>query len=278
MFPHVPPYRIRIGICITVPAQVPAGVVLADVSSDIAGAFLPVVGVRRQNNVLADGGFKGLLCHAAETVRAGAGEPSVFGAGLYGHAVTRRDLHKGSRQCQLDLKRHSPRFGEVAPDLLVKIDEADHAGMRTAFQGFTYSGERFEMPFLRPCGVYENRVVSPAHAVRADDTGKRFERVHDLSFFRDVWLDVFPIGRDRSKPVLAVFFQQIQIPMPEQGGRVLCAEYDKVHDGRIQPVPGYGGWIKGVPHEHRAFPQAVCEPLRVESRYVRTVPGLDDHG
>lgn len=89
--------------------------------------------------------------------------------------------------------------------------------------------------------------------------------------------NVFSVGRDRHKPVLVSFFQQIQIPMPEQGQRVLCSEYNKVHDGRVQPVSGYGDWVKRGSARVQRLPQAVCEPLRVKSKYVCVVPVLYDH-
>jgi hypothetical protein len=74
-----------------------------------------------------------------------------------------------------------------------------------------------------------------------------------------------------------IFIQQIPIPLTEHGTRILCAEYDEVHDGRVQPVAGDGNRIKGIPRQYKAFPQAVIKPLRVKSRYVGAVSGLDDH-
>jgi hypothetical protein len=71
--------------------------------------------------------------------------------------------------------------------------------------------------------------------------------------------------------------EQVPISLAQQGTRILRAEYDQVHDGRIQPVPGYGNRVEGIPREHKTFPQAVGEPLRVKSRYISAVSGLDDH-
>ena len=150
--------------------------------------------------------------------------------------------------------------------------------MCTSFKYPAHGGKFPDVSFNSPCLVNENRVIAPAHTVRADNAGERPERLHHFGLFRYIRLDVFPVGSDRHKPVLMIFVKQVPIPMAQQRTRILCTEYDQVHDGRIQPVPGYGNRVEGIPREHKAFPQAVGEPLRVKSRYVSAVSGLDDHG
>ena len=68
-------------IGIAVAAQVPAGVVLADIICQVAGALLPVPGIGRQDQVFTDGLLEGDLGDTAGAVRTDGGETGILEIG-----------------------------------------------------------------------------------------------------------------------------------------------------------------------------------------------------
>ena len=101
MILHGPDHSVPVRIRITVAAEVAAGVVCADIPSDIAGTFFPVVRNRREKHILPDSAFKNLLRHAAGAVGTDSGQFLAFSAGLDDHAVFPGDFHK--RLCEFKL-------------------------------------------------------------------------------------------------------------------------------------------------------------------------------
>ena len=65
---HVAQHNVLIRIGIAVAAEMAAGIICADISCEIAGAFFSVIGIRRHLEVLSDGCFKCPYSHTAGTV------------------------------------------------------------------------------------------------------------------------------------------------------------------------------------------------------------------
>ena len=129
---HISQYSLFLRIGVAVAAKVTAGVIGANVSREITGAFLPVVRIRRDGEILADGGFKGFHRHAARAVRTQSGERRAFPTGLDGHAIFLSGFHKGGGDGLLIVGRNSPCFREVSFHFFIQIDEADDGGVGIA--------------------------------------------------------------------------------------------------------------------------------------------------
>jgi len=278
---HIPADCHMIDIGIAVAAQVPAGVVLADVVCQVAGAFLPVPGIGRQDQVFTDGLLKGGLGDAAGAVRADGGEAGILAAGLDSHTVPVRDPDQAFRQCQLGLEGDRAGFREVLPDLFIEVNVTDDAGSCGALQSQAHVGEGVDMALHRPAFVDQNGVIAPAHVVGTDDLRQPLEAVEDPGLIRHIGFDVPAVGCDGHKPVLAVFHQEFFVPEQVsvlQGRfRIFRAENDQVYDGRIEPVFRDRDLVKGVARHDHPLAESVCKPLRIEGRYIGSVAGLNDH-
>ena len=123
-----------------------------------------------------------------------------------------------------------------------------------------------------PAAVNEDRIVAPAHAVRADVSAEPAETLYHQIFVRHVRLNIFAVGRDRHKPVLPERPEQIH--MFQHGRRILCTENDQVHDGRVDPIPGHRDRIKRIADHHIPLPDPVCQPCGIKSREIGSVSGL----
>lgn len=192
-------------IGVAVAAQVPAGVVLADVVCQVAGALLPVSGIGRQDQVFTDGLLEGGLGDAAGAVRADGGEAGILAAGFDGYAVLIRNLNKAFRQGQLGLKGNRAGLREVFPDLFIEVDIADDTCSGGSLQSPAHVGKGVDMPLHRPAFVNQDWVIAPAHMVGTDNLRQPLKAVQDPGLVRHIGLDVPAVRRDGHKPVLVVF-------------------------------------------------------------------------
>ena len=78
MILHGTDHRVSVGVRITVAAEMPTGIISADVPGDMAGTFFAVVRVRWKNHILANSIFKNLLRHAAGAIGTDRGQIRIF--------------------------------------------------------------------------------------------------------------------------------------------------------------------------------------------------------
>ena len=126
---HVLQYDILICIRVTIPAEMPAGVVCSNVSGEIAGAFFSAVGIWRNQEVLPDCRFKCSYSHAAGAIRTEGFKRFTFTARLDDHAMLFPDFYKSRSDGYLVIHRDSSCFREVALYFLIQVDKTDDAGM-----------------------------------------------------------------------------------------------------------------------------------------------------
>ncbi len=248
---------VRIGVAVA--AEMSAGIVSADISGDVAGAFFAIVRVGRKEQVLSYGGLKDFLSHAAGAVCPGLFEFFGFSAGLDRHIVSSSDLHKCLRELKLGMEGYGSCFRKVPFYFFVQIDKADHGGVGTAGKSLAHRLKHIDMSFRGPAFVNEDRVISPAHIVGADNGGETKKGLHYKGFVRNVGFNVLPVRSDRHEPVPVIVFEKLCISQHRM--RVLRTKDEKINDGGIQSIPGDGLRIEGIAHENKAFPQAVREPL-----------------
>ena len=94
MILHGTDHSVSVGVRITVAAEMPTGIISADVPGDIAGTFFAVVRVRWKNHILANSIFKNLLRHAAGAIGTDRGQIRIFPTWFDGHAIFPGDFYE----------------------------------------------------------------------------------------------------------------------------------------------------------------------------------------
>ena len=166
---HVLPYYILIGIRITIPAEMTAGVVRSDISGKIAGAFFSVVGIWRNQEVLPDCRFKRSYSHAAGAIRVKGFKRFTFTAWLDDHTMLFSDFYKGGSDGFLVIHRDSSYLREIALYFLIQIDEANDAGMCETCQFLGHGSEGFNVTLYCPGMIDEDWIITPAHGIDTHD-------------------------------------------------------------------------------------------------------------
>ena len=121
-------------IRVAIPAQMGAGVILADVTGQKAAALAARRLVARGIELFSQRCFIDFHCHAA-----GAVDPKLLqflslGAGFKPHAMFPCNTRHFPSQEQTLLCRHLTRLRKIAAHLLVQVDKADDTNSRAAFQ------------------------------------------------------------------------------------------------------------------------------------------------
>ena len=96
-----------------------AGIICADISCEIAGAFFSVIGIRRHLEVLSDGCLKRPDCHAPGAVGTSLFKRSAFPAGLDHHAMTSSVFYEGRGQSDLEFGGNRLCLREIPFHLLI---------------------------------------------------------------------------------------------------------------------------------------------------------------
>ena len=267
-----------VSVRIAVAAQVRAAVVRANIGREVAGAGSVTGGGAARRS---EPGVQRLLIgrdrHAAAAIDAIGRELLPLGAGLEGHAVGGGNLRHRRAEPQPVGLLDGAGFGEVAPHLLVEIEEADDAGLGIPLERGGQRLEVGEVPLDGVGLVEQDRVVPPADRIHPDRAGQRPEIRHDLPFLRHAGLDLAAVGGDRDKPVLPGIPAQFTQMRQHRAG-VLGAEGDQVNNRRVKSVAGQRRRGVGAAHKHKALSQAVQQPGGVKGRDVGAQAGVDNHG
>ena len=100
VMPHIFPYPLRVGVGVTVPAQMPAGIVGTDIASHQTAAEFPLALSLRDNHPSPQSPLVDLLRHTSPTVHAVRFQLPSLSAGLHAHSAGGGDPGKSLAQFQ----------------------------------------------------------------------------------------------------------------------------------------------------------------------------------
>ena len=126
---------VRLRICIAIFAQMPAGIIGADIACKVAGAFCPGASLFWHLQMPADGLLIVADPHTAATVGAEGGKFVTLRARLHSHPVCGSNLNDLLAERQALRLGDLPGLRKVAPNLGIEVDEADHDRLRIAVEG-----------------------------------------------------------------------------------------------------------------------------------------------
>ena len=130
-------HLLSVCVGITVTAEMAAGVISADVCPQHTGALsAPLVLPFRDVQFPVKRCFKGAYGHAAITVDAVWGKLRPLSTGADCYAATSADLGKSLAEGNAILFSNFPHFREIAPDLLVQVNEGNDTVLRISGKMF----------------------------------------------------------------------------------------------------------------------------------------------
>lgn len=271
----VPAHALRIIVGVAVEAAVTAGVVGADVGPEEAGAGGAGSGGFRNLQMDMEGFLQDGLGKAAVRIDAGSCKGGAFAAEVDLHMVLLRRFREGRDEGLLLLWCDAADARKVPHRFLIEVDKADDALTGVSMQRPGHLPECADVKIYRVVFADKDRVIAPYHRILPHRFGQAPEGLQYLRGGRNMRLDVAPIGCDGHVPELPVRFQQILVC--EHGKRVLGAEGQNVHDGRIEAVAGDKRRVIGIADEAESFPQAVRKPFAVEGGDICSASGVQYH-
>ena len=123
----VTPHVFSVGVSIAVTAEMGAGIISSDVSTENAAAFRPLRLLLGNIKRTADSCLKCFLSHAAVAVYAIWSEVIALRTGFYRYAVTLSYISKSLANDSTLVLSYWLCLWKVACDLLININEADNA-------------------------------------------------------------------------------------------------------------------------------------------------------
>ena len=101
------------------------------------------------------------------------------------------------------------------------------------------------------------------------------EVLYEAMLVGDIGLNISSVRRNGDIPILAVLLQKVHVR--EHRSRVLGAESDDIHYGRIEAIPADLAVVIGIANADHAFFEPVRKPLCVKCRYICSLSCVDDH-
>ena len=194
-----------------------------------------------------------------------------FGTGFQRHAVGMGTGRKCSRQ-PVDFSwgdRRDPVNLQVLFHFGVGIHQAENAAVRMARQLVGQAGKGSHMPGHGiPLGQHDG-VVTPDDPLLADCSGQLPERTQPFAECREVGLQIRSIGIQCELEIEGIRLGNL-VQERQQGRRIFGPEDDAVYHVRGQTDSAHPMMIHRISDQGKAFPEAVHQPLRVESGNIRS--------
>ena len=258
----------------------PAGVVAPDIATldTAAGMTLAAVFFYPRQSATGDAlnefGINATAVHDAV-----ARKVNIMTTGIEHDALLACDISKPSgklphRRC---IRQDIANIPHPASDFTIVVKKADDAALGVSGKFTCQTTESCCMPFRSKTIGQHNRIVTPHHPFRANQSGELPEHLQNFAIFRNSRFKRCIIGSQRKQEIVCIS-QSINFRQTRQKVfRIFCPENNRINSVGREQNPAHLLRLHGVTHQRLPRSQAIHQPLAIKCRYISSSACADDH-